>query len=112
MTVGTIGKQTAPEYLGAVRQWDGFRLIVAPSRLGNGFYYGLQALLPVCRAKEPQWVPIERSGSPTLSKLLEKLAASTGGLSHAAQGLPDDPATAFSALCAARQAQFEELRLP
>jgi len=47
VTVGTIGKQTAPEYLGAVRQWDGFRLIVAPSRLGNGFYYGLQALLPV-----------------------------------------------------------------
>lgn len=94
---GDLAKQSAPEYQGVVAEWPGFRVIVAREAAGS-FYYRLQALLPVCFAPALQWVPIDRSSSPTLAKLLAKLDASTAGLALAVQGLPEDPAKASHAL--------------
>lgn len=106
--VGTIGKQTHPEYLGVVRQWGGFRLVVVS--FGQIFNYRLQALLPFSWASAPQWVPISGSSVPSLKRLLDKFAASTVGLSDVAQGLPDDPALAAPALVSALAAEDDFLK--
>ena len=88
-----IFRQFAPGYLGMAREGKALRVIVA--KIGGGqCYYRLQVLGPVVGASAPEWVPVERSSSSSLSLLLLKLAASCPGLRELVEGLPDDPAKA------------------
>lgn len=89
--------QTHADFPGVVAEWSSFRVIVARSPDGS-FYYRLQVLIPAVRSPVPKWVPVEASSSPSLEKLLGKLAPSTAGLVQAVEGLPDDPGQASPSL--------------
>lgn len=97
-----VYRQDAPGYLGMVRETQSLRVIVA-----NGFdgaaYYRLQTRGPSVRMAHPVWVPVARSSSPTLAKLVAKCGASAPGLAKLVEGLPDNPAKAAPWLVAILQ---------